>query len=163
MKTNNETKKKKVSLLKDIFSFDPFSKSSEKIEKDEMIVHERNKIAYTRFVAILCLFTPYGMLADFFDLRNISMYVFIILGIVNYGMLLGFCQKGIVQHAQSWSSLIFGLLTFPFMFICLILTPFEEHKFYSIIQPTLIIFLIVLLYQIANIVYKKSQKVENED
>ena len=160
MKTNNEIKKKKVSLLRDVFSFDPFSKSSEKIEKDEMIVHERNKITYTGFVALLCLFTLYGMLADFFDLRNISMYIFIILGIVNYGMLLGFCKKGIVQHTQSWSSLIFGLLTFPFMFICLILKPFEENKFYGIIQPTLIIILVILLYQIANIVYKKSQKSE---
>lgn len=158
MKTNNETKVKKVSLLRDVFSFDPFSKSSEKIEKDEMIVHERNKTAFTGFLSLSVLIVIYAIFSSFFDLKYISDSLYLILSIINYGMLIIFCKKGIVKHSLAWSGLIFGILTLPGYSTILILKPFEEHKFYGLIMPILTIILAILLYQIANIVYKKSQK-----
>ena len=81
-----------------------------------------------------------------------------LVGLVKYIMLIAFCKKGIVRHAESWSSLLFGVFTLPTSFICLALTPFAKSDFYIYLQPTLIILLIIVLYQIANIVYKKSQK-----
>ncbi len=163
MKTNNKTKVKKVSLLRDVFSFDPFSKSGEKIEKDEMIVHERNKTAFTGFLSLSVLIVIYAIFSSFFDLKYISDSLYLILSIVNYGMLIIFCKKGIVKHTLAWTGLIFGILTLPGYSTMLILKPFEEHKYYALFMIILIIIFAILLYQIANIVYKKSQKVENED
>ncbi len=159
MKSNVNNKKKKVSLLRDVFSY-PL-KSSEKIEKDEMIVHERNKITYTGLTVLITSIVIFSILADTFNLGEKTLFsvpVLSLVGLVKYIMLILFCKKGIVKHAEAWNSLIFGILTFPCMFVCFILTPFEENKFYSIIQPTLIIILAILLYQIANIIYKKSQR-----
>ena len=157
MKTNNKTKVKKVSLLRDLFSY-PL-KSSEKIEKDEMIVHERNKITYTGFTALTAVIILFGIFADIFDWEHlISLSILTLVGLVKYIMLIAFCKKGIVRHAESWSSLLFGVFTLPTSFVCLALTPFAKSDFYIYLQPALIILLIIVLYQIANIVYKKSQK-----
>ena len=156
MKTNNKTKVKKVSLLRDVFSFDPFSKSSEKIEKDEMIVHERNKTAFTGFLSLSVLIVIYAIFSSFFDLKYISDSLYLILSIVNYGMLIIFCKKGIVKHTLAWTGLIFGILTLPGFSTMLILKPFEEHKYYAIFMIILIIIFAILLYQIANTIYKKS-------
>ena len=157
MKTNNETKVKKVSLLRDVFSY-PL-KSSEKIEKDEMIVHERNKITYTGFTALTGVIILFGIFVDTFDWEQmISLSILTLVGLVKYIMLIAFCKKGVVKHAESYSSLLFGVFTLPVSFVCLSLTPFAKSDFYIYIQPALIILLIIVLYQIANIVYKKSQK-----
>ena len=95
MKTNNETKVKKVNLLRDVFSY-PL-KSSEKIEKDEMIVHERNKITYTGFTALTAIIILFGIFADTFDWEQmISLSILTLVGLVKYIMLIAFCKKGIV-------------------------------------------------------------------
>ena len=159
MKKNNETKVKKVSLLREIFSYSLFN--SEKIEKDEMIVHERNKITYTGLTILIAAIIIFSIFADIFSLGEKTLLVLPVLslvGLVKYIMLIAFCKKGIVTHAESWSSLLFGVFTLPVSFICLALTPFAKSDFYIYLQPALIILLIILLYQIANTIYKKSQK-----
>ena len=163
MKTNNDIKKKKVSLLRDIFSIDLFSKKAWENDKDEMITYERNKLAYTGMNILSILLVVYGFCADTFDFtKNISTSIFFILGITNYFMLIGFCKTGVVKHTQAQSSLIYTLITLPATFATLIHIPFTEYK-YGVLVMILAIPFAILLYQIANIVYKKSQKVENED
>ena len=159
MKYNTNNKKKKVSLLREIFSYNIFN--SEKIEKDEMIVHERNKITYTGLTILIAAIIIFSIFADIFSLGEKTLLVLPVLslvGLVKYIMLIAFCKKGIVRHAEAWSSLLFGVFTLPVSFICLALTPFAKSDFYIYLQPALIILLIIVLYQIANIVYKKSQK-----
>ena len=159
MKSNVNNKKKKVSLLREIFSYNLFN--SEKIENDEMIVHERNKITYTGLTILIATIIIFSIFADIFSLGEKTLLVLPVLslvGLVKYIMLIAFCKKGIVRHAESWSSLLFGVFTLPVSLICLALTPFAKSDFYIYLQPALIILLIIVLYQIANIVYKKSQK-----
>lgn len=159
MKSNVNNKKKKVSLLREIFSYNLFN--SEKIENDEMIVHERNKITYAGLTVLIAAIIIFSIIADIFNLGEkilLCLPVLSLVGLVKYIMLIAFCQKGIVRHAESWSSLLFGVFTLPVSFICLALTPFAKSDFYIYLQPALIILLIIVLYQIANIIYKKSQK-----
>ena len=163
MKTNNETKKKKVSLLRDTLSIGLFSKKAQENDKDEMITYERNKLSYTGMVILSILLVVYGFCADFFDItKHIGTTIFFILGITNYIMLIGFCKTGVVKHLQVQNSLIWTLITLPCAFGTFIHIPFSEYK-YGVVTFILIIPFAILLYQIANIVYKKSQKVENED
>jgi len=163
MKTNNEIKKKKVSLLRDILSIDLFSKKAWENDKDEMITYERNKLSYTGMNILSILLVVYSICADTFDLtKNISTSIFFILGITNYFMLIGFCKTGVVKHTQAQNSLIYTLITLPATFATLIHIPFTEYK-YGVLVMILAIPFAILLYQIANIVYKKSQKDENED
>ena len=131
-----------------------------------MIVHERNKITYSGLTILIIAIIIFSIIADIFNLGEKTLLylpVLTLVGLIKYIMLILFCKKGIVKHAEALSSLIFGIFTLPTSFICIVLTPFIESDYYIYTQPTLIIFLIVLLYQIANILYKKSQKVENED
>ncbi|MBQ5883395.1 MAG: hypothetical protein IIW72_02590, partial [Clostridia bacterium] len=108
MKTNNETKVKKVSLLRDVFSVEIFSKQIQEIDKDEMIIYERNKLSYTGMNILSILLVVYAICADTFDLtKNISTSIFFILGITNYFMLIGFCKTGVVKHTQAQNSLIY--------------------------------------------------------
>ena len=156
MKTNNEIKKKKVSLLRDILSIDLFSKKAWENDKDEMITYERNKLSYTGMNILSILLVVYSICADTFDLtKNISTSIFFILGITNYFMLIGFCKTGVVKHTQAQNSLIYTLITLPATFATLIHIPFTEYK-YGVLVMILAIPFAILLYQIANIVYKKS-------
>ena len=158
MKTNNKTKVKKVSLLRDVFSVDIFSKQIQEIDKDEMIIYERNKLSYAGMNILSILLVVYAICADTFDFtKNISASICFILGITNYFMLIGFCKTGVVQHTQAQNSLIYTLITLPFTFATLIHIPFSEYKYGGLVMILAIPFAI-LLYQIANIVYKKSQK-----
>ncbi len=160
MKTNNETKVKKVSLLRDIFSIDLFSKRAQEIDKDEMVIYERNKLSFLGMTTTTCLLTIYALCADFFDItKHIGTTIFFILGITNYIMLIGFCKTGVVKHMQAQTSLIWTLITLPCTFGTLINIPFSEYK-YGAATFILVIPFAILLYQIANIVYKKSQKIE---
>lgn len=160
MKTNNEIKKKKVSLLRDILSIELFSKKAWENDKDEMITYERNKLSYTGMNILSILLVVYSICADTFDLtKNISTSIFFILGITNYFMLIGFCKTGVVKHTQAQNSLIYTLITLPATFATLIHIPFTEYK-YGVLVMILAIPFAILLYQIANIVYKKSQKSE---
>ena len=156
MKTNNETKVKKVSLLRDVFSVEMFSKQIQEIDKDEMIIYERNKLSYTGMNILSILLVVYGLCADTFDIsKYIGTSIFFILGITNYFMLIGFCKTGVVKHSQAQTSLIYTLITLPATFATLIHIPFSEYKYGGLVMILAIPFAI-LLYQIANIVYKKS-------
>ena len=163
MKTNNETKMKKVSLLRDVFSVDIFSKQIQEIDKDEMIIYERNKLSYTGMNILTILLVVYAICADTFDIKeDISSAILFILGITNYFMLIGFCKTGVVKHSQAQTSLIYTLITLPSAFATLIHIPFSEYKYGGLVMILAIPFAI-LLYQIANIVYKKSITSDGEN
>ena len=162
MKTNNETKVKKVSLLRDVFSVEMFSKQIQEIDKDEMIICERNKLSYTGMNILTILLVVYAICADTFDIKeDISTAILFILGITNYFMLIGFCKTGVVKHSQAQTSLIYTLITLPCAFGLLINIPFSEYK-YGGATFILSIPFAILLYQIANTVYKKSIVLEDE-
>ena len=156
MKTNNETKMKKVSLLRDILSIDLFSKKAQENDKDEMIMYERNKLSYTGMNILTILLVVYAICADTFDIKeDISSAILFILGITNYFMLIGFCKTGVVKHSQAQTSLIYTLITLPSAFGVLVNIPFSEYKYGGLVMILAIPFAI-LLYQIANTIYKKS-------
>ena len=75
MKTNNEIKKKKVSLLRDILSIELFSKKAWENDKDEMITYERNKLSYTGMNILSILLVVYSICADTFDLTKNIYYI----------------------------------------------------------------------------------------
>ena len=162
MKKNNETKKKKVSLLRDIISIDPFSKRATEIDKDEMVTYERNKLSYTGMNILSILLVVYAICADTFDISEyIGTSIFFILGIANYFMLIGFCKTGVVKHSQAWNSLIYSIITLPGALASLIYGPFDKYKFGGLVMILTIPFAITF-YQIANTVYKKSIVLEDE-
>ncbi len=156
MKSNVNNKKNKISLLRDVFSVEMFSKQMQEIDKDEMIMYERNKLSYTGMNILSILLVVYAICADTFDITEyIGISIFFILGIANYVMLIGFCKTGVVKHSQAQNSLVYTLITLPCAFALLIDIPFSEYK-YGGATFILSIPFAILLYQIANIIYKKS-------
>ena len=131
-------------------------KTNNEIDKDEMIIYERNKLSYTGMNILSILLVVYGLCADTFDIsKYIGTSIFFILGITNYFMLIGFCKTGVVKHSQAQTSLIYTLITLPSAFATLIHIPFSEYKYGGLVMILAIPFAI-LLYQIANTIYKKS-------
>lgn len=154
--------KNKVSLLKDCISADTFSG---KAEKDEMIIFERNKVSYGGMNALMCILLVFGIWADIVDLRGcISQYICMAIGIVNYGMLITFCYKGIVKHHAAFNAFIWSFFTLPLSIVNLFLDKIVVGKIYVIVLPIEIVLLIVFvavvifLYIVSDFIYKKSSK-----
>ena len=84
-------------LFKDCFSKESFTG---KAEKDEMVLYERNKISYVGMTVLTGLLFIFGVFADSLDLRGVSQYISAIIGMVNFGMLIVFCNK-----ISSWNIL----------------------------------------------------------
>ncbi len=162
MKTNNETKVKKVSLLRDVFSIEPFSKRATEIDKDEMVIHVRNKLSYLGMTITSCLLTIYAFCADSFKLEHVGISILFILGITNYIMLVGFCKTGVVKHSQAWTALIYSIITLPCTLTGLVYIPFDKYKFGGFVLILAVPFAITF-YQIANTIYKKSIITEGEN
>lgn len=149
--------KNKISLLKDCFSKETFEG---KADTDEMIISERNKIGYTGMTVLTTLLFVFGILADTFDISGVSNYISMAIGIVNYGMLIGFCKKGIVKHAAALTAFIWSVITLPISIVNLFLDKIVEGKIYVIVQPIAIIVIAISLYVVCNAVHKNALKEE---
>ncbi len=147
----------KISLLKDCFSKETFEG---KADTDEMIISERNKISYAGMAVLTALLFVFGILADTFDIGGISQYISMTIGIVNYGMLIGFCKKGIVKHATALTAFIWSVITLPLSIVNLFLDKIIEGKIYVIVQPIAIVVITISLYVACNVVYKNALKEE---
>ncbi len=147
--------KNKVSLIKDIFSKESFSSST-----DERILSERNNISDRGMTALIALLVIFGLLSDIFNIGRVSQYILMIIGVVNYGMLIAYCKKGIVKHGSAVTVFIWSILTLPFAIVNQFLDMFVQGKMYVIIQPILTIAIPVLLYVVGSIIYKKAMREE---
>lgn len=145
--------KNKNGLLKDCFYMQIFDK---KTDSDEMITHERNKISYVGMIVLTGLLFFFGILADTFDVGRISQGISIAIGIVNYGMLIAYCRKGIVKHPAALTTFIWSILTLPLSITNIFLDKIVEGKIYAIIQPIAVIVIVILLYVVSNLIYKKA-------
>ncbi len=149
--------KNKISLLKDCFSKETFDA---KTDTDEMIISERNKISYVGMMALMCLLFVFGILADTFDINGISHCISMFIGIVNYGMLIAFCRKGIVKHHASLTAFIWSIITLPLSIVNMFLDKIIKGKIYVIVSPITIIVVAISLYVVCDFIYKKAL---NED
>ncbi len=147
--------KNKVSLIKDIFSKESFSSNT-----DERIISERNKISDAGITVLIALLVIFGYLSDIFNIGQVSQYISMIIGVVNYGMLIAYCQKGIVKHGSAVMAFIWSILTLPLSIVNQFLGMFVQGEMFRIIQPIVTIIIPILLYVVSSIVYKKAMKEE---
>ena len=142
-------------LFKDCFSKESFTG---KAEKDEMVLYERNKISFVGMTVLTGLLFIFGVFADSLDLRGVSQYISAIIGMVNFGMLIVFCNKMIVKHSMACISFIWSIFTLPLAIVNLFLDKIIKGKIFLIIQPISIVLIVIVMYIIADIVYIKALK-----
>lgn len=142
-------------LFRDCFSKESFSG---KTEKDEMVLYERNKISYVGMTVLTCLITLFGFFADSLELRGVSQYISAIVGIVNYGMLIVFCNKIILKHSMACISFIWSIFTLPMAIVNLFLDKIIRGEIFLIIQPIAIVLIVIVMYAVADVVYIRALK-----
>ena len=142
-------------LFKDCFSKESFTG---KAEKDEMVLYERNKISYVGMTVLTCLMTLFGFLADSLELRGVSQYISAIVGIVNYGMLIVFCNKIILKHSMACISFIWSIFTLPMAIVNLFLDKIIRGEIFLIIQPIAIVLIVIVMYTVADVIYIRALK-----
>ena len=142
-------------LFKDCFSKESFTG---KAEKDEMVLYERNKISYVGMTVLTCLMTLFGFLADSLELRGVSQYISAIVGIVNYGMLIVFCNKIILKHSMACISFIWSIFTLPMAIVNLFLDKIIRGEIFLIIQPIAIVLIVIVMYSVADVIYIRALK-----
>ena len=86
------------------------------------------------------------------DFRDIVLCIDMIIGAVNYSMLIAYCKKGIVKHSAALTSFLWSIVTLPLAIVELFLGKILQEK----VQPIAIIIIALLLYFICNTIYKKS-------
>ncbi len=149
--------KNKVSLIKDIFSKETFDPNT---NFDERIISEKNKISDVGMSALISLLVIFGIFSDVFNIGRVSQYLSMIIGVVNYGMLIAYCKKGIVKHSSVVMVFIWSMFTLPLAIVNQFLDMFVQGKMYAIFQLIIIVAVPVLLYAVINIIYKRSMKEE---
>ena len=142
-------------LFRDCFSKESFTG---KAEKDEMVLYERNKISYVGMTVLTCLMTLFGFLADSLELRGVSQYISAIVGIVNYGMLIVFCNKIILKHSMACISFIWSIFTLPMAIVNLFLDKIIRGEIFLIIQPIAIVLIVIVMYAVADVIYIRALK-----
>ncbi|MBR3918758.1 MAG: hypothetical protein IKJ59_08490 [Clostridia bacterium] len=142
-------------LFKDCFSKESFTG---KAEKDEMVLYERNKISYVGMTVLTCLITLFGFFADSLELRGVSQYISAIVGIVNYGMLIVFCNKIILKHSMACISFIWSIFTLPMAIVNLFLDKIIRGEIFLIIQPIAIVLIVIVMYAVADVIYIRALK-----
>ena len=147
----------KVSLLKTIFK--DTRKNSREKENDERIIYERNKIMTIGMQALCAILVIVGILLDVFRFKiDLADFVSITIGIVHYVMLICYCKKNMVDTSTGSHSFFWSMLMLPLGISNLFLGEIVTDIKFAIITIILSILFVVLLYQIANIIYKKSIK-----
>ena len=142
-------------LFKDCFSKESFTG---KAGKDEMVLYERNKISYVGMTVLTCLITLFGFFADSLELRGVSQYISAIVGIVNYGMLIVFCNKIILKHSMACISFIWSIFTLPMAIVNLFLDKIIRGEIFLIIQPIAIVLIVIVMYAVADVIYIRALK-----
>lgn len=154
---------KKVSLVKDVFKANIVKKDSKiQIVKDERIISENNKIMNITFNILVCILVLISIIMDTINIDINSNIIFISVGVVSYIGLILMCKNNSIEGNESagiffiWS--IFTLPISIFNYIDDILYKFVNKKSFFIIEICISIILVVILYQIANGIYRKISK-----
>lgn len=157
-------KEEKLSLLKEIGKVKTFKSKDEKIKiiEDERIISENNKIMsiiYTILVGILL----FGIII--FDTINVkinSSIIMVAIGGVSYIGLILLCKKNAIEgNGGAVAFFIWSFFTLPVSIFNIVLDfIFEsENEIISMLVSFVgIVLTIVVLYQIANTIYKKNNK-----
>lgn len=155
-------KKDKVSLFRDL-KLDAIFKSnfkegiklymekSSKEPTDERILIENNKIYYCIYSLLIIILFLVSIFSDKFNIVLNAYKILIIIGIVSYMGLILMCKKDIIESNSS---------AFVFFIWSIGVTPVTLFNIlpFSIINLFIAIILIIVLYNIANLVYKNAAK-----
>ena len=158
---------KKKSLLNELEKMNPFRKKEknepkeEKI-KDERIINENNEIISNMYCLLIIILYLIIIISDTLMVRINARLISISVGLVSYIGLILLCKKNAIEgNKGAFALFIWGIITFP----CAIFNVLDDYiykKIESLLAIILslggVIILTVLLYQIANIVYKKNNK-----
>lgn len=156
---------KKVSLIKDINKIQIKRNKDSKMEiiKDERIVNENNKIMTNMFELLICVLVFGSIICDTINIKINTHLIFCVIGIVSYIGLILMCKKNIIERNESAGAFfIWSCITLPFSIFNIIDNSYYQNSDHIeiIIIAELIITLIlsILLYQIANTIYRKNNK-----
>ena len=175
---------KKISLLKDCVSKESFRKKPNNDEmilyERNKITYTGMNILIILLVGFFFLDTIFDIFYDLIDFLNfylgnifnfsldytfnfndidfndIGLCIYIIIGAVNYSMLIAYCKKGIVKHSAALASFIWSILTLPLSIVKLLLGKILQENIFLTVQPIAIIIVALILYFICNTIYKKS-------
>lgn len=155
--------KKKISLIKDINKVSVFkTKDSEiNIINDERITNESNKILATAFNTLICILVLGSIIADIINLKINFNIIFIVIGIVSYIGLILMCKKNIIEsNPDAGAFFIWSMFTLPISIFNCLDNFFNKRSdlLVIILELVVTIILIVFLYQIANVIYKKVNR-----
>ena len=89
-------------------------------------------------------------------MRGVSQYISAIVGIVNYGMLIVFCNKIILKHSMACISFIWSIFTLPMAIVNLFLDKIIRGEIFLIIQPIAIVLIVIVMYTVADVVYIRA-------
>ena len=175
---------KKISLLKDCVSKESFRKKPNNDEmiiyETNKITYTGMNILILLLVVFCVLDAIFGIfnyIIDFFnflldnifnfsldytfnindiDFRDIKLCIHMIIGAVNYSMLIAYCKKGIVKHGAALGSFLWSIIALPLAIVELFLGKILQENIFYRVQPIAIIIIALLLYFICNTIYKKS-------
>ena len=156
-------KEQKASLLNEFEKMNPFTSKDKKQEKilDERIVNENNKVISSMYFILLFLLVLTNIFSNIINVTITLKCINILIAITSYIGLLILCKnKAIEGNNNIWMFIIWGIIYLPVSiyipFSDFIYTNIENKIFVLLIVLGTIIGLPILLYQIANIVYKKN-------
>jgi len=145
-------KKSKISLLKDLESSMSlaFDKDKQK-NRDERVIKEKNEIVCEGLCALVSILTIFALISNIAEFGITIWHIMIVIGIVEYGMLIAFCKKCLIKDNEMFFTVFIGsILTLP--------ASIFNHTTWMDKSPFIFVILMIVLYQIANIIYKRAMK-----
>lgn len=156
-------KKEKISLLRDVFKVYTLKKGSKtNIINDERVISENNKIMNVTFNILVCVLVLVLIITDTINVKINSNVIFACIGIVTYIGLILMCKKNAIEGNEYsvpfflWSIFTLPITTFNSMFD--ILYRIINNDVFILVDLFISIMIVVVLYNIANFIYKKSSK-----
>jgi len=158
---------KKKSLLNELEKMNPFRKKEknepkeEKI-KDERIIKETYEIFSMMYCTLFILLVIIEMTCDTFRININGRIISILINFLSYIGLILLCKRNVIEgNKMVFFFFIGGIFTLP----CAIFNILDDYIYKNIESILAIVVslggfisLSILLYQIANIVYKKNSK-----
>ena len=157
-------KEEKISLAKDVFKVYTLKKDSKiNIINDERVIIENNKVMNITFNILVCALVLVSIITDTINVKINSNIIFVCIGIVTYIGLILMCKKNAIEGNESstfflWSIFTLPITTFNSMFN--ILNRLINNNVFILVDLFISIMLVVVLYNIANLIYKKSSSDE---
>ena len=156
---------KKVSLIKDINKIQIKKNKDSKLEiiRDERIVNENNKIMSDMFNLLICILVFGSIICDTINVKINTHIIFIVIGTVSYIGLILMCKKNIIEgNEYSGTFFIWSFITLPLSIFNIIDNSYYQNsdniEIVVIAELSITLILSIILYQIANAIYRKNNK-----